>query len=274
MKLVGITGFISESKLNLNTAYTGAFTRAGVTPIVIPELILKNRELITPALYNDLFRPQIDKYADTLDALVLSGGGDINPDTFDEENYASYNCDSIRDFMEIALFRAFLKRKKPVMGICRGFQLAGKLLKFDNFQEDLGSTGELHSGSDRELKGRQEACHSVLLYGSFQEYLIKAKNNPKLIQMSVNSWHHQGFTFSFDGKPPKLEVGKKFKDWYQEKTDSYEKNHHIEILACTSMVLEAFRHKKLPIFGVQWHPEEYGPDGLTIQYFIDTYLGN
>lgn len=275
MKLIGISGFVSDSKISLNTAYTNAFTRSDITPLVIPELILKNRELITKDDYAGLFKDHIDKYADSLDALVLSGGGDINPDTFDDENFASSFCDSIRDFMELGLLKAFIERDKPVMGICRGFQLIGRHLGFDNFQEDLGNTGELHSGLERDFKSRQEACHNVIIYGDYRKYINEIKKKEEEIEiMSVNSWHHQGFTFTRDGKFPNLPKAKgEFQEWFEKTTTKFEEDNDIDIIAATKLVLEGFKHRTHKIFGVQWHPEEYGNEGLTIQYFIDSYLG-
>ena len=59
----------------------------------------------------------------TYDGLLLSGGDDVNPACYDEENTASEGIDPKRDAAELALVGAFLRAGKPIFGICRGQQL-------------------------------------------------------------------------------------------------------------------------------------------------------
>lgn len=59
------------------------------------------------------------------DALVLCGGPDIYPGWYGKE-YDTSSCgefDRRRDTLEMALFNEALRRKIPVLGICRGEQL-------------------------------------------------------------------------------------------------------------------------------------------------------
>ncbi len=58
------------------------------------------------------------------DALVLTGGGDVDPRLYGEENAFSSDVDPVRDDTEIALLRAAKKSDLPTLGICRGIQLA------------------------------------------------------------------------------------------------------------------------------------------------------
>ena len=59
-----------------------------------------------------------------LDGLVLMGGSDVCPETYGEKALKpEWNGDSIRDEYEIALLNAFVGRRKPVLGICRGAQV-------------------------------------------------------------------------------------------------------------------------------------------------------
>ena len=59
------------------------------------------------------------KYAD---GLILAGGGDISKKQKNKINV-------IRDGYEKKLFKYFNKRNKPILGICRGFQLIADLYK-------------------------------------------------------------------------------------------------------------------------------------------------
>ncbi len=68
-------------------------------------------------------------------ALLLTGGGDVNPERYGEPAEASVDgINDDRDELEIQLVRLFIRRKKPVLGICRGIQLinvacGGKLVQ-------------------------------------------------------------------------------------------------------------------------------------------------
>src|SRR6476646_5321991 len=61
------------------------------------------------------------------DALVLSGGVDIHPSCYKNQNLNYLNVpDSFnlkRDELEISLFNKALQSDLPVLGICRGMQL-------------------------------------------------------------------------------------------------------------------------------------------------------
>jgi gamma-glutamyl-gamma-aminobutyrate hydrolase PuuD len=82
--------------------YLDAITRAGATPIAI--------------------EPR-DGLPDDFDGLCLSGGGDVDPAHYREENCASTDIDVERDALELSLLEHALAKDLPVLGICRGLQL-------------------------------------------------------------------------------------------------------------------------------------------------------
>ena len=55
-------------------------------------------------------------------ALLLPGGGDLEPWRYGQENTASRDLEPERDREELALLAKFLAAGKPVLGICRGMQ--------------------------------------------------------------------------------------------------------------------------------------------------------
>lgn len=57
------------------------------------------------------------------EALLLPGGGDLEPWRYGREDQGSRNLDPDRDEMELELLEQFVQRKKPVLGICRGLQV-------------------------------------------------------------------------------------------------------------------------------------------------------
>jgi len=68
--------------------------------------------------------PRPEEILDTLDALVLSGGDDIDPAEYGEATVggADVTVDAARDALELPLTRLALQRDLPVLGICRGIQ--------------------------------------------------------------------------------------------------------------------------------------------------------
>lgn len=59
-----------------------------------------------------------------LDALVLVGGGDVDPAAYGAPHHpAVAGVDAVRDRSELALLEAALDRDVPVLAICRGLQL-------------------------------------------------------------------------------------------------------------------------------------------------------
>lgn len=265
MKLVGITTYSADGKISVNKAYTDAFSRADICPIGIPVFPLETKEYMVESKENT---SRAEELANKLDALVISGGSDINPIIFDEINDSSYGCNIARDIFEMALIKAFEEKGKPIMGICRGFQLMGIYYGAPYFCQDVGLK-ENHNGTRKELASRNEPAHTVYISGAFQKYMIEkeAVESPKteggLSALPVNSWHHQGFLLAHD-------VDKLKKEQVFETLGMYRKIG-FRVFARTSILIEGFENEK-NAFAVQWHPEEYGSKGLTIQYFIDKYI--
>lgn len=270
MKFIGISSFTQEKQSRLNIAYANAFTFDGYYPFIIPSFPIEQTERITKELQAKISE-WADGIASKLDALVLSGGSDINPLLFGSSNLSSYSCDSIRDNTELALLGSFLKKNKPVFGICRGFQLIGKYLGIRYFQQDIKESNELHNTNDFEIKSRKEFAHFVYTFGEYASYiekeeLVYRRNKNGYPMVLVNSFHHQGFSIDNDGR--KVTSLDKLKDLEFE---TKEKNK-IEVLATTSALIEAFQCKDLNLFAVQWHPEEYGPESTAINYFRKYFL--
>jgi len=57
------------------------------------------------------------------DLYVFSGGGDISPKIYKQNNTASYGINLIRDKFELALLYQAIHHNKKIFGICRGHQL-------------------------------------------------------------------------------------------------------------------------------------------------------
>ncbi len=76
--------------------------------------------LVPPTDDPDIVRATID----TCDAMVLLGGGDVNPARYGQtERETLYGVDDFLDGFEIAALDAALARDIPVLAICRGHQV-------------------------------------------------------------------------------------------------------------------------------------------------------
>jgi gamma-glutamyl-gamma-aminobutyrate hydrolase PuuD len=100
-------GAWEEESALVPTDYTRAVERAGGRPLLIP--------------------PSEDGVEETLgvlDALVLSGGSDLDPDTYGADAHPeTTGIVPERDRFELALLQAALARDMPVLAICRGSQV-------------------------------------------------------------------------------------------------------------------------------------------------------
>ena len=117
------------------------------------------------------------------DGLMLTGGADIDPALYGQEKESC--CGPLqpeRDASDLALLKAALSLKKPVLCICRGFQLANAYLGGTLYQ-DLDAqfdTAVPHRAADRYA----DAVHSLRLEGPLAMLLRKQT-------LEVNSLHHQ-----------------------------------------------------------------------------------
>ena len=167
----------------------------------------------------------LDHYAELLDGLVLEGGSDMWPGSYGEEPLRQeWSGDRIRDEYEIALLRAFVASRKPVLGVCRGLQVLNVAYGGTLFQDlALQKPGPLfHRSAQRYDRNHHQI---EIVPESRLARLYRGLNLP-----AVNSVHHQGIKdlatgFVVEARAP-------------------------------DGVIEAFRYGGEPyVAGVQWHPE-------------------
>ena len=151
------------------------------------------------------------------DGLLLPGGGDIDPVYYGEEMNGSDEPDRELDKAQREILDAFVKAKKPILGICRGMQLINIYFGGSLYQ-DLG-TRDIHT-----RKNGNDSIHSVK---SVEEGNLFEKLYGKTF--NINSAHHQGTK----------KLGKGLK----------------EVLRSDDGVCEAVIHEELPIIATQFHPE-------------------
>lgn len=164
---VSTTKHYGEQRVtSLYDLYVTAIQQAGGLPVVVAHG--------DPA--------DVPQLLDRFDALVLPGGGDIDPATYGEAPHAAnlYGMRPESDLFEIAMVREAAKRRMPVLGICRGLQVINVAFG-GNLHQDLPE-------HPQDLAGRAFAPHyrTTIAPGSRLHGVVGRD------EIVVNSLHHQG----------------------------------------------------------------------------------
>lgn len=96
-------------RVRLNYAYVDAVAGAGALPFIIPPLARAD---------------DVAALLDAADALVLTGGEDVDPARYGADSHAEIGgTNASRDATELALVAAARERRLPTLAICRGIQV-------------------------------------------------------------------------------------------------------------------------------------------------------
>ncbi len=216
--VIGLTGNFAEGETRLVERYYKGIAEAGGVPVVIPPLADKD------VIINTL---------DSLDGLMLTGGGDINPLWAGEEpSPRLHSINRERDEAELLAVRLAYNRQIPMLGICRGIQVLVTALD-GGVEQDIAEgmqAGRLTPGGHALLKhsqdaDRREPTHTVIIEKDSALYGIYGTGT-----LAVNSFHHQSVR----------KCGARFK---------------VTAVAPDGVIeaIESSEYKS--IMGVQWHPE-------------------
>ncbi len=216
--VIGITSNFGPAGAELAKGYYQSITEAGGVPLLIPPVAEEQ------TLLSLLTR---------IDALMLSGGADINPLWVGEDPVPALGgINPERDRSELLLTQLAIDKGLPIFGICRGIQVLTVAMGGTIVQDLATAYPEATLLKHSQTAPRAEATHYV---ETEPDTLIA-----KLLgeRFAVNSFHHQAV-----GEPgPRLRVTARANDGIIEAVESTE-------------------HK--PIWGVQWHPECFISEGDT-----------
>lgn len=214
---IGISANRKEGLSCIADTYVQAVLKAGGTPVLIP--VMTDIEALT-AIVN------------SLDGLIMSGGGDINPLYMQEEPIpALQDVDSYRDEYDLILLRLAANRQLPIMGICRGHQLLNVAFGGSVYQ-DIHTQHTPKPLKHSQTLPREQVSHSVTLNEGPSKLRTLLDGEPTLL---VNSFHHQAIR----------ELAPEF----------------IATATAPDGINEAMEHPEKAIFSVQWHPEAMAANG-------------
>ena len=205
--VIGITGNYEDLTCKLGRGYYQSVVAAGGVPVVIPPVADKH------VVINTL---------EHVDALILSGGGDINPLWAGEEPSPKlHGINQERDLPELLIARLAYNRQIPMLGICRGIQTLATAFG-GKVAQDISDVATIKHSQDAD---RSEPTHTVIVDEESQLFDIY-----KSAKLMVNSFHHQAVA----------EAGDKFK----------------VVAKSPDGIIEAMESSEFKsILGVQWHPE-------------------
>lgn len=114
-----------------------------------PERFANYRRAVESAGGRAVFGKESAGQGAVWDALLLPGGGDLEPWRYGRENTASRGLEPERDRAELELLAEFTAAGKPVLGVCRGLQtvnvfFGGTLVQDVPSHSAVGGVDRLH----------------------------------------------------------------------------------------------------------------------------------
>lgn len=228
--IIGVTSGLNEPETfhALCIQFMEVLMHCGALPVILP--ITADEALLAD-------------YAEHLDGFLFSGGGDVNPLMFGQQpEPACGSISPLRDGHELTLAKLLFQRgDKPILGICRGFQVLNIALGGDVYQ-DLPTDYDGQLIAHRQKMPEHYASHSVrLVSGSLLQRLAGSDD------IMVNSLHHQAVKRMGNG--------------------------FVATAFAPDGVIEAAEHQTFPfLVGVQWHPERLWRHDMNAEALFHAFV--
>jgi putative glutamine amidotransferase len=172
---IGISGVrrttTDTAREGVNAAYVQAVLAAGGLPLILPPAIGAARA---------------GQALEAIDALLLSGGEDIDPQLYGALPSPRLGpIDPARDLFELALLAGARQRAMPILGICRGLQLINVGLGGTLWQDLPSERPGVVNHDPR--SARSARTHTVRV-----DPETRTRTAVGADAFLVNSFHHQG----------------------------------------------------------------------------------
>lgn len=221
--LIGIADTYNGRESTVMRTYIEAVQRSGNLPIILP--LTENDSIIAQTLRR-------------IDALILSGGEDIQPSLYGDRPSKELGTVNIpRDEWELRILKQAIPLHLPILGICRGMQMINVYFGGSLIQDLPTEYPQSSIGHNQRLP-RTIATHDIeIVPNSFLERITGKQ------RLQVNSFHHQAVKRLAQG----FQITAKAPDG----------------------VIEAIEAIHYPIVCVQFHPEglAFGNDTIFTKIF-------
>ncbi|MDU6115257.1 MAG: gamma-glutamyl-gamma-aminobutyrate hydrolase family protein [Paeniclostridium sordellii] len=226
--VIGISGsliideggmFPGYERAYVNNDYVQSVARCNAVPYIVP------------MVYDDEI---IKEQVENIDALILSGGHDINPLNWGEEPHQKLGgILPKRDTYDFKLLKFALEMKKPILGICRGEQVIN-VFGGGSLYQDLSLIEGCYVKHNQQYLSNV-ATHTAIVKEGTKLYEILGEK-----EIHVNSFHHLAANEIADG--------------------------YIVSAVSKDGVIEAIEKEGDEfVIGVQWHPEMMTKDNPMMQ---------
>ncbi len=180
----------------------------------------------------EIGRDDPDDVMRTVDAILLPGGGDVEPSYYGEQRHATFEgAEAGRDELELALAQRSREADMPLLAICRGIQLLNVARGGSLIQDIPDQMPDALSHQRREPP--DVIAHDVRVERSRLAELLRIDGE---MTVPVNSRHHQAIKRLGDGL--------------------------VVTAAASDGVIEAVEDPSQRFcLAVQWHPENFHRTG-------------
>lgn len=226
--VVGISGSLLIDEGGMFPGYERAYVNNDYVQSVA---MCKAIPYIVPMVYDDeLIKAQVSN----IDALILSGGHDVNPLMWNEEPHIKLGgIMPKRDTFDMKLLKFALEMKKPILGICRGEQILNVCEGGDLYQDLSLIEGSYIKHNQEHLSN--VPTHTAQIKEGTRLYEILGEK-----EVLVNSFHHLGVK----NVAPGYIVSATAKDGLVEAIEKEGEDF---------------------VIGIQWHPEMMTKDCSKMQ---------
>jgi putative glutamine amidotransferase len=239
--VIGITATLKQDVDSVAERPLGRFVRAdldyvegvaeaGGVPVVLPP-VAEHRAA--------------EALLDGMDGLLLSGGSDLDPGYYGEEAVPELGVTiPERDAFEMALLEHALRRKMPILGICRGMQVLNVALGGTLYQDLPSQMDHMVLLGHRQETPKWQPTHEVDVDGGSKIAKILCTD-----ELKVNSYHHQAIKDLASGL--------------------------VAVACAPDGVIEAVESSDLAkrwLIGVQWHAEAMRDAGPEHRHLFEAHV--
>lgn len=171
LPLIGVSANLENDISTVKNDYTNSIIAGGGIPVILP-------------VHTDL--AILEEMFSSLDGLLLTGGGDINPLFYQEEPLPALgNLSALRDQYDLMLLKMAYDRQLPIFGICRGHQVINVFFGGTLYQDIYSQINSPLLKHQQTAEGNQGTHYVEVAPGSKLKEIL---GQDKIL---VNTFHHE-----------------------------------------------------------------------------------